>query len=193
MKRTLTTAIFILALALGALAAYPARGYRGFVEQNIEIGWEKGVRYGPSPGEGWSSYYDDYTSVFALFGLSTSHGYQFNPHFFLGAGMTFQIGAGEVMRRLELPLFLHARTDWQLGKYPVYGDLRVGGTLSPRQMKGGEDKLQITPSVGYRWNWGRRTCGNIAIGVGLHGCDDSGMSTHFTWHPLPLIRFGIEF
>lgn len=179
MKRTVTIILLVISVCSSLFAAYPDRGYRGFVEQNIEVGWE-------------TRYYDG-SSTFALWGLSTSHGYQFSPHFFLGAGVMFQIGSGNVMRRLELPLFVHAHTDWKFGKHPVFGDLRVGGTFMGRDMKGGEDKLQITPSVGYRWDWGRRTCANISIGVGLHGCDDSGWRTHFTWHPMPLLRFGIEF
>lgn len=193
MKRLGIIFLFIVAFCSHISAKYPERGYRGFVEQNIEIGWQTGYSYVPSPGDGWSGYYENYTSTFALWGLSTSHGYQFNPHFFLGAGIMFQIGSGDVMRRLELPLFVHARTDWQFGKYPVFGDLRVGGTFMGRNMRGGEDKLQITPSIGYRWNWGRRTCGNVSLGLSLHGCDDRGWMTHFTWHPLPLVRFGIEF
>lgn len=193
MKRAFTVILFAVAVYSSLSAKYPEKGYRGFVEQNIEIGWATGYRYVPSPGDGWMDYYEDYTSTFALWGLSTSHGYQFNPHFFLGAGIMFQIGSGDVMRRLELPLFIHARTDLQFGKWPIYGDLRLGGTFMARNLKGGEDKLQITPSIGYRWDWGRRTCGNISLGVSLHGCDDRGVMTHFTWHPLPLIRFGIEF
>lgn len=192
MKRILSFVIFILIFS-AAFAAYPDRGYRGFLEQNIEVGWEKGYRFVPSPCEGCFDYYENHTSTFALWGLSTSHGYQFNPHFFLGAGFTIQIGSGDVQRRIEFPLFVHARTDWQLGKFPVYGDLRVGGTLFPRMMKGGEDKIQITPSVGYRWDWGRRVCGNVALGVALHGCDDRGWAFHLTWYPVPLLRFGIEF
>ena len=193
LKRLVTSVIFAGMLSTSVFAKYPDRGYRGFLEQNIEIGWDEHLRYVPSPGEGWMDYFESYTSTFVLWGLSTSHGYQFNPHFFLGAGVTFQIATGDVMQRLELPLFIHARTDWTFGKYPVFGDLRIGGTLSAREMKGGEDKFQITPSVGYRLDWGRRTCGNISLGVSLHGCDDTGWATHITWHPLPLIRFGIEF
>lgn len=194
MKRLVTAIVFASIVCTSVFAKYPDRGYRGYLEQNIEIGWENRYKYVPLPGNGWSDYYyEDYTATFALWGLSTSHGYQFNPHFFLGAGITFQIATGDVMNRLELPLFIHARTDWQFGKHPVYGDLRIGGTFSSREIKGGEDKFQITPSVGYRWDWGRRTCGNVALGVALHGCDDRGWMTHITWHPLPLIRFGIEF
>lgn len=120
---------------------------------------------------------------------------QFNPHFFGGAGIWIQFGAGEVLHRLELPLYIHCRTDWTFGKVPIYLDLRLGGTFFGRTIESGDDKLLISPTVGYRLNWGRRVCANFGIGLSFHGCDDGGSygTSHFTWHPLPTLRIGIDF
>lgn len=187
MKRVLLLFLLIAVCNGAVYASEPARGYRGFVEWNTEFGWRDAVRYGEYP------YWEEYTAYYFIYGISTSHGYQFNPHLFVGGGVWVQVGAGDIMRRLELPLFAHVRTDWTFGKVPLYGEIRIGGTISGREFYNGQDKILIAPAVGYRLDWGRRVCANFAVGVTLHGIDDRGWSTHFTFKPLPSVKIGIEF
>lgn len=169
-KYTLTlllASIFSLALSAQEIK----RGYRGFLDWQTDF------------------FYEHHKEVECLLGVSTSHGYQFSNHFFLGAGLTVQFATHEFWPRY--PFFVHARTDWTIKGIPVYGDLKIGSTLFPNKIYGSDDKFFITPTVGYRWNWGRRVKANFGAGVSLHGVDD--YPGHYTFHPMPAIRVGIEF
>lgn len=167
-------------------AKNPEKGYRGFVDWNMEPGWHVAYRETDNP-----AHLEKYTASYLLYGVSTSHGYQFNPHFFLGAGVWFQLGAGELHRRaLEVPVFLHGRTDWTFGKIPLYFDLRLGVSRGTRYIKAVQDKVFIIPAVGYHLDWGKAVSANFAVGIALHGGD---LTEHLTFTALPAIRLGIEF
>ena len=164
------------------------KGYRGFVDLNMEFGSYKAYRYIDNTN---LTNLEEYRASYMLYGVSTSHGYQFNPHFFLGAGVWLQAAAGDIRRhRIELPVFLQGRTDWTFGKVPLYFDLRVGISRGARELKAVEDKLLISPSIGYRLDWGRKVSANFGIGLSLHG---GKQSNNFTFVPLTSIRLGIEF
>ncbi len=124
--------------------------------------------------------------------LSTSHGYQFNPHFFCGAG--FSIHTERFNDRdyiINFPLFIEGRTDWTFGKVPLFFDLRLGCNIFG-QVDTDYTPLFIIPAIGYRLDWGRRTCANFSLGVSLHGNKEyDEFSFHFL--ALPSIRVGIEF
>lgn len=187
MKLKYLTILLIFIFNLKIYAKDLDKGYRGIVEWNMDFGSYDAYRHLNN------SALEQYKAHYILYGISTTHGYQFNPHFFLGAGVWIQFGAGDVLHRLEIPIFLQSRTDWTFGKIPLYFDLRLGGTFSGRTIENGDDKLLISPTVGYRLNWGRRVCANFGIGLSLHGCDDGLGRSHFTWHPLPTFRIGIDF
>ncbi len=144
MKRILLL-FAIVTLSLGAFARQPQRGYRGFIE------WDNNIRREAGLLEGSRSNYL-YT------GLSTSHGYQFNPHFFLGAGVAVQI-YNKYYTGWILPIYLQARTDQKFGKFTPFGDMRIGYSLTD----GGG--IYFSPMIGYRFNWGRKL--GINVGVGL--------------------------
>lgn len=177
MKKTFLIILLIMVSTAVAFSRQPERGYRGFLEFNMDF--YKHFDYYP------------YGHIDPIYAISTSHGYQFNPHFFLGAGLMFQ-NCHEMQGIINFPLFIQGRTDWTFGKVPLFLDLRLGGTIFG-SLNDEDDRLLIVPTVGYRLNWGRRTCANFAIGISLHGCDDSSMMTHITFHPLPSIRIGLEF
>ncbi len=81
MKRTIFLLLAIIAFAHVSEARQPKRGYRGFLE------WSSSVRsdnfgvidiHGNLSMKRQGSFYT---------GFSTSHGYQINPMFFIGAGL----------------------------------------------------------------------------------------------------------
>lgn len=155
----------------GAQAREPQRGYRGFADLN----------FGVMPNGGYGDKADIY------YGVSTSHGYQFNPHLFVGAGLEWEHvhEAGYLWQVGQMPVFLHARTDWTLkNRYPVYGDLRVGGVIL------GEYRLYIAPTVGYRFSLGKKLGLNLGVGVTFRGY---GWSDTKTLHPQPSLRLGLDF
>lgn len=177
MKRIISSVILFLISVFAVGANDLRRGYRGFTEWNTDVAF----------------YNEGYSSCEWHYGLSTTHGFQFNPHLFIGAGIWMECSESRSDDRgLSFPVFLQVRTDRTFGKFPLYADLRLGCTIFGRKMYNNEDsKLYISPTLGYRLDWGRKVCLNFGIGLTLRGCD-SGMN-HITWHPQPSIRIGMEF
>lgn len=180
---------------MDAFAKEPVKGYRGFVELNADIGWVSNPYYVSNSGSPNSLRYENET--FCLYGISTSHGFQFNSHWFIGAGVWIQSNTNQIPSNIHLsvPVFIHGRTDWTFGKVPLYADLRIGGTISGSSTRYGRDKVFVTPTIGYHFDWGRRVSANIGIGISLHGYDrygDKG-SLDFKWLSMPSVKIGIEF
>lgn len=170
LKYILTLFAVMWSAVVGVEAREPERGYRGFADLNFALMLNGG-----------------YGDPDIYYGISTSHGYQFNPHLFVGAGLEWEHvhEAGYLWEVGQMPVFIHARTDWTLkNRYPVYGDLRVGGVIF------GEYRLYIAPTVGYRFNWGKKLGLNLGAGVTLRGY---GWSDTKTIHPLPTFRLGLDF
>ncbi len=136
-------------------ARQPQRGYRGFVE------WSSSLR---SENVGYwtldktlASYRENtfYT------GISTSHGYQINPMFFVGMGLGME-RCGKLDNWIA-PVFVQGRADFLFGRFTPFGDLRLGYNIA----EGGG--LYISPTVGYRFNWGRKTGVNLGVGMSVAG------------------------
>lgn len=166
--------IFALIIAIVSMAAFalePQRGYRGFVDGNVDLTFKN-----DGGGESWVNTY---------YGISTSHGFQFNPHFFLGAGLMWErVNIHGSFKNAEVPYFLQARTDWTFGRFPLYGDLRIGGVIR------GDYRFYLSPTVGYRFNWGKKMNLNIGIGMTFRGY---GWSDEKTLHPQLAFRCGFDF
>lgn len=169
--RRILLALTVLVLSFPAMASEPLKGYRGFVDLNADLSFEQG------------GYGNATTTVF--YGVSTSHGYQINSHYFVGAGLMFERHHPVSHNSgYSFPVYLHARTDWKLGRFPVYGDLRVGGVIL------GDYRLYISPTVGYRLNLGGKSNLNFGIGMNLRGCR---WSDEKSIKPQLAFRVGIDF
>lgn len=97
----------------------PARGYRGFVDVNQTFGSLI------IEGHGMGGY--------SQFGLLTSHGYQFSPHFFLGTGFGFLWQEGDRQRSeydFIFSFFKDFRYDILARRATPFVDLRLGGFIS---------------------------------------------------------------
>ncbi len=154
----------------------PVKGYRAFVDLNGEAVFEK-------------KHSQDYDIVYSISGFTTTHGYQFNKHFFIGGG----IGAELVTYNYEFstisidfPIYATGRADWKIGKVPLFADLRVGTFFN----KVDNDRMFIHPSIGYRCTWGRKISLNIGAGASFHMF---GRHTGSIWKVMPAVKFGIEF
>lgn len=155
MKRTIIFLLAIAAVAQLSAARQPQRGYRGFME------WSSSVRSenfgeidmnGNLRGKRQSTFYT---------GWSTSHGYQINPMFFVGAGLGM-----EHCRNLDnwvVPVFVQGRVDLKFGKFTPFGDIRLGANLAEGT------GIYFSPTIGYRFNWGRKMGINIGAGLALAG------------------------
>lgn len=180
--------LLIVPMSVTAWPRQPERGYRGFVD------WDNLAYISISlhePGEK-SKYYP---------GISTSHGYQFTPHVYLGAGVAADYSLTD-KRFYCVPVFAHFRNDLKLGRFTPYFDARLGYNF----LDGGG--VYSSLSAGYRINWGRKTAINIGIGAALHGYKGKDYAEWWTpengaqfaysgksarYEILPQLRIGIEF
>ncbi|MDE5642226.1 MAG: hypothetical protein K2I56_01905 [Muribaculaceae bacterium] len=160
-------AIAAVLTALGASEAegrQPHSGYRGFID------WSNDLRSDTFYG------FPRQTSFYT--GVTTSHGYQINSIFFAGAG----IGA-EHCSNLDnwiVPVFAEGRADFSFGAFTPFADIRLGANMAEGV------GVYFSPSVGYRFNWGRKAGVNLALGMTLGGykcelynlvIDDSGYTS----------------
>ncbi|MDE5935207.1 MAG: hypothetical protein K2L69_04695 [Muribaculaceae bacterium] len=154
MKRTIFLLLAIIAFT-NAEARQPKRGYRGFLE------WSSSIRsdnfgvfdiHGNLRMERQGAFYT---------GLTTSHGYQINPMFYIGAGLGME-RCGKLDNWVA-PIFIQGRIDLELGKFTPYGDLRLGANVAEGA------GIYISPTIGYRFNWGRKMGVNLGAGLSLAG------------------------
>lgn len=143
--------LFIAAciMAFSANARDPQRGYRGFVDWENTIG---NTDY-TSNSDG-----SNYRECAWMSGISTSHGYQFNSHIFLGIGAAFVF-----MPMVDgiLPVFVNFRYDYSHRKFRPFGDFRIGYNFY--------NGFYMSPTIGYRLNWGRKVNLNFGLGVTVCG------------------------
>lgn len=149
MRRFFITFLAAGILALGVAARQPQRGYRGFIEWSSDVRSER-LWDGP----------DGRSSLFYS-GFATSHGRQFNPLIFVGAGLNYEYytkNYGHI-----LAPFVQGRIDLLLNRFTPFGDIRLGYNLT----NGGG--VYFSPNVGYRFNWGRKVGINLGVGLTVLG------------------------
>lgn len=81
MKQIIIVFIAFIVSSIGAFSqgiGVPQMGYRGFVDLNSEALFEK-------------KYSNDRDIVYSISGFTTTHGYQFNEHFFCGRWCRYRI------------------------------------------------------------------------------------------------------
>lgn len=136
-------------------ARQPQRGYRGFLEWSSSLRNQTFATWETTTSTGSYSENTFYT------GLTTSHGYQINPMFFIGAGLGL-----EKCSKIDswiVPVFVQGRADFKFGKFTPFGDLRVGYNVT----QGGG--MYFSPTIGYRFNFGGKFGINIGAGLSLAG------------------------
>lgn len=144
--------VFVLSVAN---ARQPKRGYRGFLDWSSSVRSEKFLEWS---GPNMNGVFRDNTFYT---GFSTSHGYQIDPMFFVGAG--FGVEYCSKMDNWIAPVYAQGRVDLQFGKVTPFGDVRLGYNLA----QGGG--VYFSPTIGYRFNWGRKTGINLGAGLTLAG------------------------
>ena len=150
MKRFLISMLAATAVAFGAKARQPESGYRGFIEWSNDYRTQKPF-LGPE------------SRINTLYtGFSTSHGYQFNPWLFVGAGIEYEY-CSKLKEHIFIP-FVHGRADMLFGKFTPFGEVRVGYNLVNDV---GDQGFYFSPNIGYRFNWGRKVGINVGAGVSV--------------------------
>ncbi len=136
--------IVAMGIGLSAMSRQPSRGYRGFTD----LSWSR--YFWNVDGLDWHENH---------YGVSTVHGYQFIPQFYLGAGL--EVAKNSFADSWYIPVFADFRTDWKFGRFTPFADVRVGYTLSD------DGGFRFQPMVGHRFNWGRKVGVNLGIGLTL--------------------------
>ena len=155
MKRIIFLLLAIIAVAHISEARQPSRGYRGFLEWGSSL---RSEQFGYITIEGNMTTRCENTFYT---GFSTSHGYQINPMFFIGAGLGME-RCGKINNWVA-PIFIQGRIDLKFGKFTPFGDLRFGVNVAEGA------GIYISPTIGYRFNWGRKMGFNIGAGLSLAG------------------------
>ena len=95
----------------------------------------------------------------ALVSLSTSHGYQFNPYYYLGAGVGYNYHAFTLGN--SIPLFANFRTNLLNTRISPFVDFKIGYSL-------GEDKgFYMHPAIGGSFLTSRKFGWNISVGYDM--------------------------
>ena len=182
--------IIILCLLCGAICSARdlKRGYRGFVE------WDNAI--------GETDYLTQYLGHYGkgrlwFIGLASSHGYQFNNHWFIGGGA--MISSGCPKSDMFLPIFAEVRYDAKIRKFTPFIDFR-GGYYYDGGKSGG---LYLSPTFGYCFQTSKKLNFNLGIGITVRGFTKNTYKTigYDTWktgsstknYTLFAVRFGIDF
>lgn len=196
MKKILLLIAAMAVLPFTASALQPQRGYRGFVDWSNSAKFDMGfLSIENEPG--------DDTEIFT--GISTSHGYQFNNWLYVGGGAGFEYNLDWKAYENEydenacyiIPIFAEGRLDAKWGRFTPYFSARLGANVANH---GG---VYFSPTVGYRFNWGRSSAINLSLGMTLFGYRsgypehimqpgggiDLGPTIHYQAH---LVRFSLR-
>ena len=137
------------------MARQPRSGYRGFFEWSSSVCTEQ------------MGHFDEDFNIFGVSetmfytGFSTSHGYQIDPMFFIGAGLSME--RCSKLDNWVAPLFVEGRADFLFGKFTPYADIRLGANLAEGV------GAYFSPTIDYRFNWGRKVGINLGAGLTLSG------------------------
>ncbi|MDE7409990.1 MAG: hypothetical protein K2N09_08200 [Muribaculaceae bacterium] len=156
MKRIFILSAAIVLTALYGFSRQPERGYRGFVE------WSNRYHH---TNTYWNNIHLNYSEFYT--GISTSHGYQFNPWLFVGAGIDYEVNHKDIRHlyfsNYTLSLFVQGRTDLKFGSFTPFADVRIGYNANSSE----DGNLYFSPSIGYRFDLGRKVGLNVGIGYTL--------------------------
>jgi len=156
MKNILFAVVLLLAICNPLQAQYLKTGYRGMVEIG---GGTNFARYDCLCAPPTGSHFE----------LSTTHGYQFSPYLFLGAGVGMQIkdltqnnfNLGLDFDAL-IPVFVDFRANFNKKKISPFGLFRLGYLANTnKDLNGG---VYLNPSLGYRFGIYKKLAINVSLG-----------------------------
>lgn len=141
-KRLLSTAFAVLMLA-GTVTAQNSRGYKGMVNA------------------GWILLAEDVS-----FEALTIHGYQFNPHLFVGGGAGIDYYSSGSDDAGYIPIFADVRSYLLKGRISPYGEAKIGGQVTFNG--NGTSGLYFAPEIGCSFATSKRFAIDVAVEYILH-------------------------
>lgn len=172
-KRLLSFAFAVIMLA-GTVSAQNGRGYKGMVNA------------------GWILLAEDVS-----FEALTIHGYQFNPHLFVGGGAGINFYSSPSGPNISheggfIPIFADIRGYLLKGKISPYGDAKLG-VLMPYDEGG--TSVYFAPEIGCKFSTSSRFALNVAVEYILQQ-DKFGNNPHHDFFVRAgglCLKLGIEF
>lgn len=125
------------------------KGYRGLVEVGTIVNFRAS---GTAIDKG-------------AFSATTSHGYQFNPHVFLGAGFGLDYHAAG--GRLFVPLFADVRVNFLNRDITPFFGLKIGYAVGSKVSEGVNPGVYFNPTFGMRFILKSDFAMNVALGYNL--------------------------
>ena len=127
--------------------------------------------------------------------LTTSHGYQFNPWLFVGAGLAVDYHAAG--NRLFVPLFADFRANFLDRKVSPFFSTKIGYAVGSKESYVINPGLYVNPTFGVRFILSPTFAMNLALGYNMQQQCESIYGLHFYEaklyrHALSL-RLGFEF
>lgn len=118
-----------------------SRGYQGYVDigQSYELG-------------------GDFSS--ANTEVLTSHGFRFNPYFYLGGGLGFIFNSET--EDVYVPFYVNVRADLLNKRISPFFDFKLGYTVN------NDGGAFVSPAIGVKFNFGRRVALNLALDYTYH-------------------------
>lgn len=171
---------FVALLILGyswicGLCAEPQPGYRGFVEWTNSLTSLSQYSYSVSYENNTFETIRHPQKCCYFTGLSTSHGYQFNKTFFLGAG--FEIAKNTTGEAHINAMFVEGRSDLRFGKFTPFADMRLGFDAGTGNFVG----PYFSPSIGYRQWLHRKLALNAGLGFTIAKTDETMRSASIVY------------
>ena len=172
---------FLLIITLIIFASSQAKAIYYDDDSTIEQGYRGFVEFDYALGLGDISI--DRISV------STSHGFQIAPQFFIGAGATFSYYYDN--ETCGIPLFVHMRSDILDTDITPFVDVKIGYSVG--DLKG----VYLNPSVGCRFALTEDLGLSVGVGYTMNKCDNP----YYPWYDSSKkknigginIRIGIDF
>ena len=131
------------------------------------------------------------------FSVSTSHGYRFNPHLFLGGGLALDYHSAGA--RLFIPVFVDFRTDFLDRNISPVFDVKVGYSLGSTTSERVNPGVYFNPSFGGRFMFNQRVSLAVMLGYnmqqqGYEGEEEYhyGGQYHHTIYKIFLLRHGLS-
>ena len=93
-----------------------------------------------------------------LFGVSTSHGFQFNPYIYLGGGLALNYYHDDFDEDSYgvIPVFINVRTNFTTSRISPYFDFKTGYSINE------DGGFYANPSIGVRFGLGRKLGLNLS-------------------------------
>ena len=121
-------------------------------------------------------------------GFDTSHGYMFNEHHYLGAGLGFFLAPIDDVPPTFFHTYAEYKAYWHKRRNTPTAGLKAGYCVAVVENSGNEFKhaFEIEPNVG--WDWGMKNGKGLSFSVGASTFVANGNVV-----AMPKLSFGINF